>query len=171
MVLCYGSSRKLPHHPLLLTFGNICCGITQTQKCLSLVGQKLWLVDPWFLLEIHSSQNSCSLLFGDVLGTQKGILFVLCPVFYTSVWVHAQFLSCVQLFATTWTVACQAPLSMGFSLQKYWSGLPFPPPADLSDPGIKSMSLASPALAGRFCTTEPLGLPVFFTRLEPISQL
>ena len=45
-------------------------------------------------------------------------------------------LSCVQLFATPWTVAHQAPLSMGFSRQEYWSGVPFPSPGDLSDPGI-----------------------------------
>ena len=51
-------------------------------------------------------------------------------------------------------IACQAPLSMGFSRQEYWSGLPFPPPEDLLDPGIKLMSPA-PALAGRFFTTEP----------------
>ena len=48
-------------------------------------------------------------------------------------------LSCVQLFATTWTVACQVPLSMGFSRQENWSGLPFPSPGDLPDPGIKFM--------------------------------
>ena len=54
---------------------------------------------------------------------------------------------------TPWTVACQAPLSMG--LQEYWTGLPFPPPGNLSDPGIE---LASPALAGRFFFAEPLGL-------------
>ena len=47
-------------------------------------------------------------------------------------------------------VAHQAPLSMGFSRQEYWSGLPFPPPRDLPDPGIKLASLMSPALAGRF---------------------
>ena len=46
-------------------------------------------------------------------------------------------LSQVQLFVTPWTVACQAPLSMGFLKQEYWSGLSFPPPGDLSDPGIK----------------------------------
>ena len=46
-------------------------------------------------------------------------------------------LSCVRLFATPLTVACQAPLSMGFSRQEYWSGLPFPPPRDLPNPGIK----------------------------------
>ena len=56
----------------------------------------------------------------------------------------------VQLFATLWTVAHQVPLSMGFSRQEYWSGLPSPPPGDLLDPGIKPESLISPALAGRF---------------------
>ena len=51
-------------------------------------------------------------------------------------------LSCVQLFATPWTVAHQAPPSMGFSRQEYWSGLPFPSPRDLSDPGIEPRSPA-----------------------------
>ena len=55
-------------------------------------------------------------------------------------------LSCVQLSATLWTVFHQAPLSMWFPRQEYWKGLPFPSPEDLSDPGIKSMSLISPAL-------------------------
>ena len=55
--------------------------------------------------------------------------------------------------ATPWTVACQAPLSMEFSRQEYWSGLPFPTPGDLPNPEIKPTSLASPALAGRFFTT------------------
>ena len=62
-------------------------------------------------------------------------------------------LSHVQLFTTTWTVASQAPLFMEFPRQDYWSGLPFPPPGDLPDPGIEPMCLASPALAGRFFTT------------------
>ena len=65
-------------------------------------------------------------------------------------------LSCVQLFATPWTMAHQAPLSMGFSRQEYWSGVPFPPPGDLHDPGIEA---ASPALIGGFFTAEPLGKP------------
>ena len=63
-------------------------------------------------------------------------------------------LSHVQLFVTPWTIACQAPLSMGFSRQEYWSKLPFPPPGDLPDPGTEPMSLMSPALAGGFFTTS-----------------
>ena len=59
----------------------------------------------------------------------------------------------VQLFATPWTVARQAPLSMGFSRREYWSGLPCPPPGDLPDPGIELRSLTSLALAGGFSTT------------------
>ena len=49
--------------------------------------------------------------------------------------------SCFWLFATLWTVACQAPLSLGFSRQEYWSGLPYPPPEDLPNPGIEPRSL------------------------------
>ena len=59
--------------------------------------------------------------------------------------VCVQSLSCVQLFVTPWTVAHQALLSMGFSRQEYWSGLPFPSPGDLPDPGIKPGSPALPA--------------------------
>ena len=58
----------------------------------------------------------------------------------------------VRLFETPWTVAHQAPLSMGFSRQEYWSGLPYPPPWDLPDLGIELVSPASPAFAGRFFT-------------------
>ena len=61
---------------------------------------------------------------------------------------------CVQLFATLWTIAHQAPLSMGFSRQEYWNGLPCPPPGDLPDLGIEPASLMSPALPGRFFTTS-----------------
>ena len=58
-------------------------------------------------------------------------------------------------FLTPWTVALQPLLSMGFSRQEYWNGFPFPSPGDLSDPGIESATPTSPALAGRFFTTEP----------------
>ena len=68
------------------------------------------------------------------------------------------FLSChIQLFETPWTVGQQVPLSTGFFRQEYWNGLPFPPPGDLPDPGIKPSSLVSPALAGGFFTAELLG--------------
>ena len=60
----------------------------------------------------------------------------------------------VQLFVTLWTVAFQALVSMGFSRQEYWSGLPFPHPGDLSEPGIESTSLMSPVLAGGVFTTS-----------------
>ena len=66
----------------------------------------------------------------------------------------AESLSCVRLSATPRTVASQAPLSMGFSRQEYRSGLPCPPPGDLSDPGIKPKSLTSHALARGFFTTS-----------------
>ena len=56
----------------------------------------------------------------------------------------------VQLFVAPWTVAHQAPLPMGFPLKEYWSVLPFPPPADLPDPGIEPGSPVAPAWAGGF---------------------
>ena len=59
----------------------------------------------------------------------------------------------VQFFGILWTIACRAPLSMGFSRQEYWSGLLYPSPADLPYPGMESAYLMSPALAGGFLTT------------------
>ena len=66
----------------------------------------------------------------------------------------------VQLVATPWTVAHQAPLSMGLSKQEYWSGLPCSSPGDLPDPGVEPPSPESPALAGEFFTTKPSGKPI-----------
>ena len=60
----------------------------------------------------------------------------------------------VWFFVTPWTVAHQAPLSMGVSRQRYWSGLPYPPPGDLPDPGIEPVSLTSLSLTGEFFTTS-----------------
>ena len=71
--------------------------------------------------------------------------------------MHAQSLSFVQFFATSWTVAHQGPLSMGFPRQEYWSGLPFPLLGDLLNPGIKPASLESSTLPDRFLTTMPSG--------------
>ena len=56
--------------------------------------------------------------------------------------IHLLLLSCVQFFVTTWTVACQAPLFMGLPRQESWSGLPFPSPGDLPNPGLKPLSPA-----------------------------
>ena len=65
-------------------------------------------------------------------------------------------LSCVRLFANPWAVACQAPLSMEFSKQGYWSGLPFPSPGDLPIPDIEP---GSPALQEDSLPSEPQGKP------------
>ena len=70
--------------------------------------------------------------------------------------VKGKSLSHVRLFATLWTVAHQAPPSMGFSRQEYWNGLPFPSPGDLPDPGIEPRS---PALESDALTSEPPGKP------------
>ena len=61
----------------------------------------------------------------------------------------------IWLFETPWTIDHQVPLSMGFSRQEYWSGLPFPPPGNLLDPGLERTSLMSPALAGGSLTSTP----------------
>ena len=82
----------------------------------------------------------------DKAGRLTILLASLCP---------ACMITHLQLFGTPWTVASQAPLSMRFPRQEYWSGLPFPPPGDLPDPGIELESPVSPALAGGFFTTEP----------------
>ena len=76
--------------------------------------------------------------------------------------VKVKSLSRVQLFATPWTVAHQAPPSMGFSRQEYWSGVPFPFPGDLPNRGIKPRS---PALQADALTSEPLGKPKCFVCL------
>ena len=80
-------------------------------------------------------------------------------------------LSHVQLFGTPWTVAHRGPLSMEFARQDYWSGLPFPSPGDLPNPGSEPESLASPALAGIFFTTTPPGSPIHTTSWIPRGLL
>ena len=69
-------------------------------------------------------------------------------------------LSHVQLFSAPWTVACQTPLSMEFSRQEYWRGLPFPTPEDLPDPEIEPTSPESPALQVDSLLSEPPGKPI-----------
>ena len=89
-------------------------------------------------------------MFANIIIRSHSILMLLLFILNA---VCAQLLSCVQLFGTPWTVARQAPLSVGSSRQEYWSRLPFPPPGNLPDSGIKPLSLESSELAGRFFTT------------------
>ena len=81
-----------------------------------------------------------------------------------------QSLSCVQRFATPWTVACQAPLSMGFSRQEYWTGLPFPSSWDLPDPGIEPRS---PGLWADSSLSEPPEKPenISSVQFSSVAQL
>ena len=72
-----------------------------------------------------------------------------------------EWLRCVQLFVTPWTIACQAPLSMEFYRKEYWSGLPIPSPKDFPNPGIEPRS---PALQAYSLPSEPPGKPLFDVR-------
>ena len=147
-----------------------------------------WLINEFFfcqtcfqvLIEHHKYLFQCSLVFGlwfsSFWGTEfyifKELNFSLFP---SCLYMCALSFSYVQLFATPVTVACQVPLSMGFSRQKYWGGLPFPPPGDYLDPEMETTSLVSPILAGVptwespsffvflfFFTTAPSGKPLVF---------
>ena len=82
--------------------------------------------------------------------------------------IDVSVLSHVQVFVTLWTVAYQAPLCMGFSRQEYWSGLPFPTPGELSYLKMEPKSLISPALAGKFFTTNATGSATIDTIFENI---
>ena len=88
------------------------------------------------------------------LAHTHGVISYACILFHL-LCLHAKLLLVVSDSSTLWTVAHQAPLSMRFSRQEYWCGLPVPPSRDLPDPGIESAFPMSPALAGRFFTTEP----------------
>ena len=87
---------------------------------------------------------------GIVLAHLEGHVITVCIIKQK---VKVKSLSCVRLFATPWTVVYQAPLSMGFSRQRYWSGLPFPPPGDLPNLEIKP---GSPTLQAGTLPSEPL---------------
>ena len=84
---------------------------------------------------------------------EPGRSVCVCVCVCVCVWARAQ----LYLFVIPWTIAHQVLLSRGFSREEYWSGLPFPSPEDLPDPGIKPTSLESPALADRYFTTASPG--------------
>ena len=101
-------------------------------------------------------------------GQQDFILWNLCDNWKQNTYVptgartvHAHSLSCVWLFATSWTVAHQMPLSMEFSRPGYWSGFSIPSPGDFSDPGIKPSPSASPALQVDSLSLSYLGSPAY----------
>ena len=142
--------------------------------------------------QAHTSKNSGSILqalwamAGNIITDQKGSLEAL-PLdfivyfFYRVLLLHSSFFSLpikntgvvlnhVQLFATPWTAVCQAPLSMGFSRQEYWSGLPFPTPGHLPDPGIKPVTPVSAASADGFFTKAPLGKPKQKWTADPVPS-
>ena len=81
-------------------------------------------------------------------------LLVLSSVSFPLCCVCAQSLNHVRPFAASWTMASQAPLSLEFSKQDFWNGVPFSPPGNLPYPGVKPASLASPSLTGRFFTAS-----------------
>ena len=108
----------------------------------------------FFLLHLL---NYCCILYIQLMCTWTHICTNTCVCVCVCVWAKL-LQSCPTLCDPT-VVACQAPLSMGFSRQVYWSGLSSPPPGYLPDPGIKPASLSSPALAGEFFTIYiPSGL-------------
>ena len=86
-------------------------------------------------------------MFGRGWSQGEGVYVCVCVC--VSMCVHVCVLSHVQLFASPWTVACQAPLSIEFSRQEYWSWLPFPPPGDHPFPGIEPTPLESPVLINK----------------------
>ena len=79
---------------------------------------------------------------------------------YNVMCVYAQSLQWCPTLCDPWTTACQAPLSMGFSRQEHWSGLPYPPPVDLPNPGIEPTTPVSPALQVDSLPAEPQEKPV-----------
>ena len=124
----------------------------QNHSGINVTHQSWWLVSKknqrLVLARLRRSWNTCILL----VGIQNGEARQKTVQSRSSRWS----LSHVQLFATQWTVTCQAPLSMGFSRQEYWSGLPFPSPEDFPNPGIEP---GSPALQADSLPFEPQGSP------------
>ena len=125
-------------HQKFLSESYLAWAVCLSDRILScnILGQSLQQINIWF----SKGNTVLQLLDYDYLleGILSGNIFIL------SLFPYCAVLSCfsrVQLFATPWTIACQVPLSMGFSRQEYWSVLPFPSPGDLPNPGVKSVSL------------------------------
>ena len=94
------------------------------------------------------------------------------PSFQTEILLNSSLYACsaVSDSATPWIVTQQAPWSVGFPRQEYWSGLPLPPPGGLPDPGIKPASPVAPSLAGGFFTTEPPEKPIKYIQTTEVQK-
>ena len=125
-------------HQKFLNESHLAWAVCLSDRILScnILGQSLQQINIWF----SKGNTVLQLLDYDYLSEWilSGNIFILSLFPYCAV---LSCFSCVRLFATPWTVACQAPLSMGFSRQEYWSVLPSPSPGDLPNPGVKSVSL------------------------------
>ena len=113
------------------------------------------------MFQRYTHTNPCTNMWKECLSVSFSVLlrstvtpYNWLPVIHEYEWVSVESLSRVQLFATTWTVAYQAPQCMKFSRQEYWSGLPFPSPGDLPHPGIEPRS---PTLQADALLSEPPG--------------
>ena len=163
---------------LLLNFKSICYSVINLQKpfisvlcCLFTISHVFHFWHSYTILHSYSENaNYGTLKF--FLGSSVPFLHLF-SLILLCVCVEVKLLSRVRLFATPWTVVYQAPQSMGFSRQEYWSGVSFPSPGDLPDPGIKPRS---PALQADALPSEPPGKPlcvlkVVFTFLVILSHL
>ena len=143
------SLQKIRGLPIVQTVWNVC--VYLPQEYFNIFSKQIACIskDNFYVIYLFFSGCCCSCnFFHYEMSRFHKEYFLVC----------AQSLSHVQLFATSGIETHQAPLSMEFLRQEYWSGLLFPTPGHISDPGIETASLVSPALAGRFFNTEP---PVF----------
>ena len=124
----------IPHHTEYI---NILCKLTLEKECCDMWSDDLIRLKNEHSWDWHDWNNLIHLY----LQVNVNQLLILCRV-HMCVLSHFR---CIWLFVIPWTVASQAPLSMGFSRQEYWSGLPCPSSGDLPDPGIKPPLLISPA--------------------------
>ena len=125
--------------------------ISPSNECLGLISFRMDWLD---LLAVQGTLKSLLQHYGSKASILRPSAFFIVQLSHPYMKVKVKSLSRVRLFATPWTVAYQAPQSMGFSRQEYWSGLPFPSPGDLPNTGIEA---GSPALQTDAFPSEPLG--------------
>ena len=147
-----GKSNYSPDYWLIIKGSN--SGTGGWQRCKG-KGKVLPRISKWLLLWISMSSPTQKLSEPCLCGLLWKFHYIhvlswfVCPLCVcVCVWAYTQLLSHIWLLVTPWTVACQAPLSMGLAQQEYRSGLPLPPPGHRPDPGTELASPASPALAG-----------------------